>query len=77
MVQVTFYEFTLSGQKSVLIQDTKKILKTYEQESSNKEKAVNSFGIENYDFILPRTCAHTQSKQNFEVKGLGLGLNLN
>lgn len=59
MVQATFYKFILSGQKSILIHDTEKILKTYEQESSIKEKAVNIFGIENYDFILPKTHAHT------------------
>ena len=59
MAQATFYKFTLSGRKSVLIHDPKKILKTYEQELAIKEKAVNSVGIENYDFTLPKSRAHT------------------
>lgn len=59
MVQATFHKFILSRQKSVLNHNTENIFKTHEQESSNREKAVNSFGIENYDFILPESDAHT------------------
>lgn len=59
MSQATFYTFTLLGQKSVSTLNTENIFKTHEQESFIKEKALNSFGIENYDFILPKSCAHT------------------
>lgn len=62
MAQATFYKFTLSSQKPSLTHNTKKILKTHEQESSIKEKAVNSFGIKIYDFILPKSQAHKLSK---------------
>lgn len=59
MVQAIFHKFILSRQKSVLNHNTENIFKTHEQESPTREKAMNSFDIENYDFILPESDAHT------------------
>jgi len=76
MVPATFYKITLSGQKSILIHDTKKILKTYKHMSHlSMKKLWTSLALKITISSSPKP-ALTQSEQNFEVKGLGLGLDL-